>query len=305
MCREDGGGEKRIIFIETSGEKCLRPRQACAVESAARTNLDMSIYLYMATERPPGNPEADKGEGLQRDCKTMEVLESLANVYVMRSDLPKHLVGTPLESLYFGGKLKGSDYAFQHLSDALRVALLYKHGGIYLDLDVVVLRSLRCLRNTAGHTFILGESSIENGFMAFDRGHKLLKFFMRWMQRSYKPNERSVIGPNGLSRAFQMLCNHPSKVISDSVYDFKCHDGVEIRLHNKTAFHPITYFEQNRFYEANFDEEELDTFSQSYSVHVYGSGHGAHVPQTSLFAFMANQFCPSTYQFHLQGLYVF
>jgi hypothetical protein len=102
-----------------------------------------------------------------------------------------------------------------------------------------------------------------------------------------------------------MLCNHPSKVISDSVYDFKCHDGVEIRLHNKTAFHPITYFEQNRFYEENFDEEELDTFSQSYSVHVYGSGHGAHVPQTSLFAFMANQFCPSTYQFHLQGLYVF
>ena len=64
--------------------------------------------------------------------------------------------------------------------------------------------------------------------MAFDRGHKLLKFFMRWMQRAYKPNERSVIGPNGLSKAFQMLCNHPSKIISDSVYDFKCDDNVRV-----------------------------------------------------------------------------
>ncbi|KAI9563395.1 hypothetical protein GHT06_010858 [Daphnia sinensis] len=305
LCKSDGGGQKRIMFIETSGEKCLRPRQACAIESAARTNPDMTVYVYMAKERPPGRPEMDRGEGLERRCETMQILESFTNVYFIRDSLPKHLVDTPLESLYFNGNMKNSQYALQHISDAVRVALLYKHGGIYLDLDVVVLRSLRCLRNTAGHTFILGESSIENGFMAFDRGHKLLKFFMRWMQRSYKPNERSVIGPNGLSRAFQMLCNHPSTVISDSAFDFKCHDNVNLRLHNKTAFHPITYFEQNRFYAENFDENELDTFNQSYSVHVYGSGHGAHVPETSLYAFMANQFCPSTYDLHLEGVYDF
>ncbi len=26
LCHSDGGGEKRIFFIETSGERCLRPR---------------------------------------------------------------------------------------------------------------------------------------------------------------------------------------------------------------------------------------------------------------------------------------
>jgi lactosylceramide 4-alpha-galactosyltransferase len=299
------GSEKRIIFIETSGEKCLKPRQACAVESAARTNSDMSIYIFMAINRPPGNPEKDRGEGLLRNCQTMQVLRSFSNVYVMFDDLPKHLIDTPLETLYFDGRLKNSEYALQHISDALRVALLYKYGGIYLDLDVVVLRSLCCLRNTAGHTFILGESSIETGFMAFDPGHKFLKFFMGLMQRLYKPNERSVIGPNGFSQAFRLFCNHPSIVIRDSVYDFKCHNNVHVRLHNKTAFHPITYFEQNRFYAENFDLNELDAFNQSYSVHVYGSGHGAHVPKTSLFAFMANQFCPSTYGLHLQGVFSF
>lgn len=265
----------------------------------------MTIYLYMAISTPPGKPEADQGEGLGRHCKTMTLLESLSNVYVLREDLSKHFLGTPLESLYTSGQFQKSQYAFQHMSDALRVALLYKYGGIYIDLDVIVLRSLKCLRNTAGHTFILGESSIENGLMIFDRGHKLLNFFMRLMKQTYKPEERSVIGPNGLSRAFRMMCNHSSVVISDAVYDYRCYNEVHVTLLNKTAFHPITYFEQNRFFTENFDRNELKLFDTSYSVHVYGSGHGAHVPDTSLFAYMAKQFCPSVYQHHQLGTYLF
>lgn len=305
LCHSDGGGEKRIIFLETSGEKCLRPRQACAVESAALTNPDMTIYVYMALKKPPGNPEMDYGEGLVRHCKTMEILSNFSNVYIIYDNISKHLMGTPLESLYVSGQFDNSQYSFQHMSDALRIALLYKYGGIYLDLDVIVLRSLRCLRNTAGHVFILGESSIENGLMAFDRGHKLLNFFMRLMKKTYKSNERSVIGPNGFSRAFRMMCNHSSVVINDSVYDYQCYNQVRIKLLNKTAFHPITYFEQKRFYVENFKQSELKTLENSYSVHVYGSGHGAHVPDTCLFAYMAKQFCPSVYQQHLVGTYLF
>lgn len=305
LCHSHGGGEKRIFFIETSGEKCLRPRQACAIESAAITNPDMDIYVYMAIERPPGNPEIDQGEGLKRHCKTMEVLESFSNVFVVREDLSKHLMGTPLESLYTSGQLGNSKYSYQHMSDALRIAMLYKYGGIYLDLDVIVLRSLRCLRNTAGHVVILGQSSIENGLMAFDRGHKFLKFFMRLMKITYKPEERSVIGPNGFSKAFRMMCNHSSVVINDSVKEYECYNNVRITLLNRTAFHPITYFEQQRFFVENFQFSELKTFELSYSVHVYGSGHGAHVPDTSLFAYMARQFCPSVYSYYLSGIYVF
>ena len=288
--------EKKYSFLN---------RQACAIESAALTNPDMDIYVYMAVNRPPGDPEVDQGEGLGRHCKTMELLESYANVYVLRDDLSKHLTGTPLESMYASGQMSKSMYSYQHMSDALRIALLYKFGGIYIDLDVVVLRSLRCLRNTAGHVLMLGESSIENGLMVFDRGHKLLNFFMRLMKQTYKPNERSGIGPIGLSRSFRMMCNHSSIVISDSVHDCNCYNQVPVKLLNKTAFHPITYFEQNRFFVENFNRSELSVFDESYSVHVYGSGHGAHVPETSLYAYMAKQFCPSVYSHHLLKTYLF
>ena len=35
-----------IIYIETSGEECLTPRQACGIESAARANPSMNIRIY-------------------------------------------------------------------------------------------------------------------------------------------------------------------------------------------------------------------------------------------------------------------
>lgn len=306
ICHSDSGGEKRIIFIETSGESCLRPRQACAVESAARSNPDMDIYVYMAINRPPGEPEEEKGNhGLERHCKTMELLKSFENLHILREDLPLHFLSTPLESLYFNGLFNDSEYSYQHLSDALRIILLYKYGGIYIDLDVIVFRSLRCLRNTAGHVLVLGESSVENGVMIFDRGHKLLNFFLKFMSNSYKPYERSSIGPKGLSDAFRIMCNHSSNIINDSVNDYLCDNQVSIKLLNNTAFYPITFFEQNRFFIENFQHKELRFFRNSYSVHVYGAGHGARVPETSLFAYLAKQFCPSIFNQHVLGTYVF
>ena len=92
----------------------------------------MTIYLYMATSSPPGNPEKDVGEGLERHCRTMELIKLIPNVQVLYEDLPQHLNGTPLESLYSNGEFNKSQYSYQHLSDALRVALLYKYGGIFI-----------------------------------------------------------------------------------------------------------------------------------------------------------------------------
>ena len=49
---EDSKGP--IIYIESSGEECLTPRQACGIESAARANpsMDIRIYEYGETRSP-------------------------------------------------------------------------------------------------------------------------------------------------------------------------------------------------------------------------------------------------------------
>jgi len=40
-----------IIYIESSGEECLTPRQACGIESAARANPSMDIRIYSNTAK--------------------------------------------------------------------------------------------------------------------------------------------------------------------------------------------------------------------------------------------------------------
>lgn len=63
-------------------------------------------------------------------------------------------------------------HRFVHLADALRLCVLWHHGGIYLDTDVVVLRSLSGLKNTVGEEYLgQGEHSISNAVMAFDAHH--------------------------------------------------------------------------------------------------------------------------------------
>ena len=57
-----------------------------------------------------------------------------------------YLKRTPLE--HFINKVNRGQLAQR--SDLIRVALLWLFGGLYLDLDVVVLRPLYCLKNTIG-----------------------------------------------------------------------------------------------------------------------------------------------------------
>lgn len=47
------------------------------------------------------------------------------------------------------------DMQYNHVSDIARLALLYKHGGVYLDTDFVPIRSLMELHNTLGKSLIL------------------------------------------------------------------------------------------------------------------------------------------------------
>ncbi|XP_046450321.1 lactosylceramide 4-alpha-galactosyltransferase-like isoform X3 [Daphnia pulex] len=288
--------EKTIIFIETSGGNCLRPRQACAIESAARTNPDMKIRVHMATSPPPGNPELDGGYGLDENCQSMDVLNRLDNVQIIREDLTRHLLGTPLEALLRGGKFEKSKFSFQHLSDVVRIAMLHKSGGIYLDLDVVVLRSLGCLRNTAGEVRSPEyKAGIENGVLIFDKGHELLNQYMRLMEREYDPLGRESIGPLAFIKAARDFCGFDVCEGCNFGQLWVCRNNWNLTVLYPEAFYPIPFRNRERFYEPNFPLVELDNFQTSYVVHVYGAGHGAQVAPSSLYGFLAQRFCPAVY----------
>lgn len=62
---------------------------------------------------------------------------------------------------------------FNHISDYLGYLTLYTHGGIYLDLDVIVLKSLLLdMNNTLGFR---KTDCVNHAVAVFDHGHKFLE----------------------------------------------------------------------------------------------------------------------------------
>jgi lactosylceramide 4-alpha-galactosyltransferase len=59
------------------------------------------------------------------------------------------------------------------MSDVLRIATVYKNGGIYLDLDCLVIKSLSSLKNAVGFEDV-SHTMLANGVLIFDRHHPFL-----------------------------------------------------------------------------------------------------------------------------------
>lgn len=106
----------------------LNARQACAVESAARMNRKMTVYLLFMS--PSKISESSK--------QLVRQLLSYENIKIRRLYMNNYVKHTPLEEWYDSGILRTSRWPKSHMSDILRYLTLWKFGGIYLDLDVVV-----------------------------------------------------------------------------------------------------------------------------------------------------------------------
>jgi len=127
-------GGDRAFFHETSNANSLNVRQACAVESLALINPNLTINLLMTGE-------------IDFRTDTMRALSKYGNVRISRILLGEYFSSTPLEHWYFCTTWNYGPYAVSHLSDALRFLSLYKYGGYYFDLDVIMLQPVTKYRN--------------------------------------------------------------------------------------------------------------------------------------------------------------
>ena len=132
-----------IFFHETSCSEGLNSRQACAVESAARAHPDRQVYVMFSA---PINKDM-----YERSC--IAKLRSFDNVRVARVHITEYAKNTPLEAMVAGEPFNKSPWRVEHTSDVLRYMTLYKWGGVYLDTDMLVVKSLTPL----GHNWVARE----------------------------------------------------------------------------------------------------------------------------------------------------
>lgn len=106
-------------------------RQACAIESAAKLNAAWDVFLLFAS--PVGIYN-----GTDTTNPIVEALQTYPNIHMRNVNLWTYAHGTPIADWLTDGQLFKSKYLNSHTSDFLRYLSLYKWGGTYLDLDVVV-----------------------------------------------------------------------------------------------------------------------------------------------------------------------
>ncbi|KAG5334749.1 A4GAT galactosyltransferase, partial [Acromyrmex charruanus] len=191
---------RNIFFHETScfGDEglTLNARQACAIESAARMNPSMTVYLLFISKSEFSN-------------STREIVRHLlnySNVRIRHIDPQKYVKETPLDAWYTSGVLKKSHWPVSHMSDILRYLTLWKYGGIYLDLDVVVTSSLENLTNFAGAE---DWDDVAAGVMGFDMsklGRRVADACVRDLRKNFRGDVWGNNGPGVITRTLQKLC---------------------------------------------------------------------------------------------------
>ncbi|CAN8021962.1 unnamed protein product, partial [Ixodes persulcatus] len=180
-----------------------------------------------------------------------------------------------------------SRYKMVHLSDALRLGLLWMHGGIYLDLDVVVLVKLGAFVNSLVQSM---NDMVANGILFFDRYHPFLGDCIRTLVSNYNPHVWGQNGPVLMRSVFLRWCN--ATIVEDMVG--KSCKGVT--LLPRRYFLPLNYSQHSKFFRDSDAEEVWNASGDSHIVHVYGSNSADVIAEPrSVYATVARRHCPRTF----------
>ncbi|ENN76908.1 lactosylceramide 4-alpha-galactosyltransferase isoform X2 [Dendroctonus ponderosae] len=282
---------RSIFFHETScnsfrnGKITITARQACAVESAARMNPDYDVYLLYAS------PGTYKMEDTESDRFLMELLK-YRNVRIYHIDMDRYFMNTPVESLWKQQQMKQSRFAQSHTSDVLRFLTLWKYGGIYLDLDVIVTKSLDDLGTD--FTGFESKTSVAAGILSFNYtgdGHDFANSCLEDLKNNFKGHDWGWNGPGTVTRLIKRLCeeNNIPKLVNKTCKGFK--------IYPPNRFYSIPWWNWKYFFQEEFLDFVKKQTADSYLIHVWNkfstdtniSLHYENVPYLNF----AKLYCPA------------
>lgn len=281
---------RSIFFHETScsyGSEnvlSLSARQACAIESAALLNPNYDIFVLFASQTFLNNET------------TQPVLESILsypNVFLRNLDLWTYSANTPIYKWLKNEELFSSKYVLSHISDFLRYLTLWRWGGTYLDLDVIVKKSLEDIPpNFAGaesDTFIAaGVINLEaSGF-----GHDIAELCLRDFQIRFDGNDWGNNGPGVITRVLNKVCTSKSPMVMTRDRCFGFH------VYSKEAFYAVRWWYWTHFFDEKYLENTLVQTKDSIVVHVWNK-HSKNkmvkVGSNVAYGKLAEKFCPKVY----------
>ncbi|PAN14495.1 hypothetical protein PAHAL_2G414000 [Panicum hallii] len=213
-------------------------------------------------------------------------------VAVAVPNLDKLLESTPTHefaSVWY--EWRQTKYYPLHYSELIRLAALYKYGGIYLDSDIIVLKPLTLLRNTIGATNpVPGSSGYSGAVLAFEKQSPLLE---ECLKEFYSTYDDTILQWNGAELMTRVISNLSSKA-----------DGnmwlLNTKLEPSATFYPISstdimrYFSEpdNMVEKAHHDAVFSRIVNDSTTFHFWNGITSTLVPESnSLVERILNRYC--------------
>lgn len=196
----------RYFMIWLSPAQSFRQREFSAVDSLFKASPKGCLMIL--------SPSLDSRQGYNI---LKPLIDGGFKVSAVTPDLHFLVQNTPaegwLDELKSGSKDPGVISLSYNLSNLIRLAILYKYGGVYLDVDFIILKDLTGLRNAIGAQSIDSRtqkwSRINGAAMIFNKEHPLLLDFLEEFAISFDGSKWGHNGPYLVSRVIERVENVP------------------------------------------------------------------------------------------------
>jgi len=210
------------------------------------------------------------------------------NIEIVRYDIESIGRGLPGEML--AGRIsewqKGESF-YAHQADYLRFVLLFREGGVYTDMDSILLRPIEetnvigvehCDQDTLDYCIHLTQFSstkryyLPIGFLILDPSHPLIFGALTYFDTRYNPD----LWPCGtiyLTLAYAHLVREETQQRS------KTENRGLVKILPREAFYPVPWQQVKPFFKQNDASLLTEITQNSYAFHIWGGMTAGNQPE--------------------------
>ncbi|XP_050093557.1 lactosylceramide 4-alpha-galactosyltransferase-like [Anopheles aquasalis] len=286
-----------VYFIETSepfkSVASFEARHACAIESAARANPTKNIVVLLATWE-------DFTDSEQILVPDIVPLRRYQNVYFRRLALGQFAQDSGIEQILKEKQLYQRDNGAADLSELLRLAVLFRYGGIYLDLDVITLKPLDFENpNFFGIETVFFAGSSVMGMQRSGFGHNLAYSCLKDFQYFHKKGQ---VDNGSIVVTYKLLQACNVNFVQDILTE-GC--GDRLKVYPRHVFHPFDNNTVPLLFDPDRVLEVKDMIADSITVHLRHH-HSQNIKSPKVaetgYNMIARKYCPNVYANNRENL---
>lgn len=227
-------------------------------------------------------------------------LLTYSNLKFVSVELSSFTARTPLDNFFSNKSVFESNFVVVHVSDAFRLLLLWKYGGVYYDTDVISLLTVE--NQPQNFACDDGEGDIlSNAIIRLDAkiGRHFAETFMDYMSDHYNGAEWGTNGPIVITKCLSQMCRTNST--KEMIKMEQC-DGFHV-LAQKTCY-PVDWWHWKKLFDERYADNIMKMINGAMTIHLWNTlskRKKINIDKDTAFNRIAQIYCPRVFESMVEG----